>query len=108
MIIISDVINVSIINYKINVGKSTVELKKKTEHESFSNVNLVLSICQLIVCLLDNTDQIIFFFMSLNFEHNSNLSVIGFTLCIKKNKKIVSIFFKCPVLFLNPTVPIFY
>jgi hypothetical protein len=28
MIIISDVINVSIINYKINVGKSTVGLKK--------------------------------------------------------------------------------
>jgi hypothetical protein len=44
---------------------------KKAGNENFPNVNLVLSICQLIVCLT-NTCQI-FFKMSLNFNHNSNL-----------------------------------
>jgi hypothetical protein len=48
--------------------------KKKTGNENFPNVNLVLSICQLTV-QLDNTSQMILK-MSLNFDHNSNLSLV--------------------------------
>jgi hypothetical protein len=48
----------SFIFFKVTLSL-TVGFKKKG-HESFPNENLVLSICQVCNCLLDNTYQIIF------------------------------------------------
>jgi hypothetical protein len=51
-------------------------LQKKTGSENFHNVNLVLSICQLIVYLIIPIKE--FLKLSLNFYHNSNLSLARF------------------------------
>jgi predicted membrane channel-forming protein YqfA (hemolysin III family) len=49
---------------------SWMQKKKKPGNENFPNVNLVLAICSLIVYLTG----IVFYKMSLNVDHNSNLS----------------------------------
>jgi hypothetical protein len=74
---------------KFRACNSTVGFKK-TRHNSFPNVNLVLSICQLIVYLTIPIKSILK--MSLNFDHNSNLSLVRRFYTIKKPRKLCQFF----------------
>jgi hypothetical protein len=69
-------------------------LQKKTGNKNFHNVNLVLSIC-----LLDNTSNI--FSMSLNFDHNSNLSLVRRFHTMKKLSNVSILFIQFPVFVCN-------
>jgi hypothetical protein len=77
----------------------TVSFKKKTGDENFPNVNLVWSICQLIVYLTIPIKS--FLKMSLNFDVNSNLSVVRRFHTMEKLENCVNFILIVSVFFCN-------